>query len=242
VKGVVLAGGLGTRLGPMTAVVNKHVLDLFDEPMIHFPIRTLARAGVTDLVVVVGRHGEQIERLLGDGSALGVRIAYAHQQGEGGIADALAHARALVGEEPLVVILGDQVYQDDLRPFVDAFRRDPIGARILLKQVEDARRFGVAVVEGDRVTAIEEKPLEPRSDLAVTGCYMYDGRVFEIVAGLEPSARGELEITDVNNAYIAAGQMAFDVLPGWWADAGTHASKLKASILVALTRGVTFHA
>ncbi len=241
-KGVVLAGGLGTRLGPMTAVVNKHVLDLFDEPMIHFPIRTLARAGVTDLVVVVGRHGDQIERLLGDGSALGVRIDYAHQEGEGGIADALANARAQVGGEPLVVILGDQVYQDDLRPFVEAFRKDPVGARILLKQVEDARRFGVAVVEGDRVTAIEEKPLEPRSDLAVTGCYMYDGRVFEIVAGLEPSARGELEITDVNNAYIAAGQMAFDVLPGWWADAGTHASKLKASILVALTRGVTFHA
>jgi glucose-1-phosphate thymidylyltransferase len=242
VKGVVLAGGLGTRLGPMTTVVNKHVLDLFDEPMIHFPIRSLARAGVTDLVVVVGRHGEQLERLLGDGSALDVSIAYAHQEGEGGIADALANARALVGDEPLVVILGDQVYQDDLTPYIEAFRRRPEGARILLKQVEDARRFGVAVVDGDRVTAIEEKPLLPKSDLAVTGCYMYDGRVFEFVSGLRPSDRGELEITDVNNAYIAAGEMAFDVLPGWWADAGTHASKLKASILVALTRGVTFHA
>jgi glucose-1-phosphate thymidylyltransferase len=242
VKGVVLAGGLGTRLGPMTAVVNKHVLDLFDEPMIHFPIRSLARAGVTDIVVVVGRHGDQIEQLLGDGSALGVGIAYAHQEGEGGIADALAHARGEVGEGPIVVILGDQVYQDDLTPYIEAFQRRPAGARILLKQVEDARRFGVAVVDGDRVTAIEEKPLLPKSDLAVTGCYMYDGRVFDIVAGLEPSDRGELEITDVNNAYIAAGEMAFDVLPGWWADAGTHASKLKASILVALTRGVTFHA
>jgi glucose-1-phosphate thymidylyltransferase len=242
VKGVVLAGGLGTRLGPMTTVVNKHVLDLFDEPMIHFPIRSLARAGVTDLVVVVGRHGDQIEHLLGDGSALGVSIAYAHQEGEGGIADALAHAHTLVGDEPLVVILGDQVYQDDLSAYIEAFRQRPAGARILLKQVEDARRFGVATVDGDRVTAIEEKPLLPKSDLAVTGCYMYDGRVFEIVSGLEPSDRGELEITDVNNAYIAAGEMAFDVLPGWWADAGTHASKLKASILVALTRGVTFHA
>jgi glucose-1-phosphate thymidylyltransferase len=217
VKGVVLAGGLGTRLGPMTGVVNKHVLDLFDEPMIHFPIRTLQKAGVTDLVVVVGRHGDQVRKLLGDGSALGVSIAYAHQEGEAGIADALARARDQVGDGPVCVILGDQVYQDDLAPYVEAFRSRPTGARILLKQVEDARRFGVAVVEGDRVTAIEEKPAQP-------------------------SARGELEITDVNNAYIASGEMAFDVLPGWWADAGTHASKLKASILVALTRGVTFHA
>jgi len=242
VKGVVLAGGLGTRLGPMTGVVNKHVLDLFDEPMIHFPIRTLEKAGVTDLVVVVGRHGDQVRTLLGDGGALGVSISYAHQEGEAGIADALARARDQVGGGPVCVILGDQVYQDDLAPYVEAFRNRPTGARILLKQVEDARRFGVAVVEGDRVTAIEEKPAEPRSDLAVTGCYMYDGRVFDIVSTLEPSARGELEITDVNNAYIASGEMAFDVLPGWWADAGTHASKLKASILVALTRGVTFHA
>jgi glucose-1-phosphate thymidylyltransferase len=242
VKGVVLAGGLGTRLGPMTAVVNKHVLDLFDEPMIHFPIRTLARAGVTDLVVVVGRHGDQVRTLLGDGSGLGVSIAYALQEGEGGIADALARAREEAGGGPVVVILGDQVFQDDLSPYVAAFRDRPEGARILLKQVEDARRFGVASIAGDRVVAIEEKPAEPASDLAVTGCYMYDGRVFDIVAGLRPSARGELEITDVNNAYIAAGEMAFDVLPGWWADAGTHASKLKASILVALTRGVTFHA
>jgi glucose-1-phosphate thymidylyltransferase len=193
-------------------------------------------------VVVVGRHGDQIQALLGDGSHLGVSIAYAHQEGEGGIADALARARAEVGAGPLVVILGDQVYQDDLTPYIETFRRRPAGARILLKQVEDARRFGVASIDGDRVSAIEEKPSRPATDLAVTGCYMYDGRVFEIVASLEPSERGELEITDVNNAYIAAGEMAFDVLPGWWADAGTHASKLKASILVALTRGVTFHA
>jgi glucose-1-phosphate thymidylyltransferase len=226
----------------MTGVVNKHVLDLFDEPMIHFPIRTLQKAGVMDLVVVVGRHGDQVRALLGDGTALGVSIAYAHQEGEAGIADALAQARGQVGDGPVCVILGDQVYQDDLTPYVEAFRADPTGARILLKQVEDARRFGVATVAGDRVTAIEEKPAEPRSDLAVTGFYMYDGRVFDIVSTLEPSARGELEITDVNNAYIASGEMAFDVLPGWWADAGTHASKLKASILVALTRGVTFHA
>jgi glucose-1-phosphate thymidylyltransferase len=222
VKGVVLAGGLGSRLAPMTHVANKHVLDLYDEPMIHFPVRTLARAGVTELVVVVGRYGDQVQTVLGDGSRLGVSIEYAQQEGESGIADAL--------------------YQDDLRPYVDAFREQPAGARILLKQVEDARRFGVATVDGDRIAEIEEKPAEPKSDLAVTGCYMYDPRVFDIVDGLEPSARGELEITDVNNDYVARGQMAFDVLPGWWTDAGTHASKLKASILVALTKGVTFHA
>ena len=241
-KGVVLAGGLGTRLGPMTTVVNKHVLDLFDEPMIHFPVRTLARAGVTELVVVVGRFGDQVQTVLGDGSGLGVSIAYAHQEGEAGIADALAQARPHVGDDRIVAILGDNLYQDDLRPYVDAFRAQPAGARILLKQVEDARRFGVATVDGDRITGIEEKPSAPRSDLAVTGCYMYDANVFDIVAGLQPSARGELEITDVNNAYVAGGEMAFDVLPGWWTDAGTHASKLKASILVALTKGVTFHA
>jgi glucose-1-phosphate thymidylyltransferase len=226
----------------MTQVANKHVLDLFDEPMIHFPVRTLARAGVTELVVVVGRFGDQVRTVLGDGSGLGVSIAYAHQEGEAGIADALAQARPHVGDDRIVAILGDNLYQDDLRPYVDAFRAQPDGARILLKQVEDARRFGVATVDGDRITGIEEKPSAPRSDLAVTGCYMYDANVFDIVAGLEPSARGELEITDVNNAYVARGEMAFDVLPGWWTDAGTHASKLKASILVALTKGVTFHA
>jgi glucose-1-phosphate thymidylyltransferase len=242
VKGVVLAGGLGSRLAPMTHVANKHVLDLYDEPMIHFPVRTLARAGVTELVVVVGRFGDQVQTVLGDGSGLGVSIEYAHQEGELGIADALAQARPHIGGDRIVAILGDNLYQDDLRPYVDAFREQPAGARILLKQVEDARRFGVATVDGDRITEIEEKPAEPKSDLAVTGCYMYDARVFDIVDGLEPSARGELEITDVNNDYVASGQMAFDVLPGWWTDAGTHASKLKASILVALTKGVTFHA
>jgi len=242
VKGVVLAGGLGTRLGPMTQVANKHVLDLYDEPMIHFPVRTLARAGVTELVVVVGRYGDQVQTVLGDGSGLGVSIDYAHQEGESGIADALAKARPHVGDDRIVAILGDNLYQDDLRPYVEAFRAQEQGARILLKQVEDARRFGVATIDGDRIAEIEEKPAAPKSDLAVTGCYMYDARVFDIVDGLEPSARGELEITDVNNDYVARGQMAFDVLPGWWTDAGTHASKLKASILVALTKGVTFHA
>jgi glucose-1-phosphate thymidylyltransferase len=244
VNGVVLAGGLGTRLYPMTKVVNKHLLDVFDEPMIYFPIRSLARAGIRDLVLVTGSEIEQFQRLLGDGGEFGVRIVYEQQEGELGIADALAKAAPYVNGEPMVVILGDQIYQEDLRPYVEAFRRQERGAKLLLKRVsiEDAKRFGVATVEGDRIVSIEEKPQTPKSDLVVTGCYMYDSRVFDFIAGLTPSARGELEITDVNNAYVQAGEMTFDILPGWWADAGTHPSKLKASILVALAKGVTFHA
>jgi glucose-1-phosphate thymidylyltransferase len=242
VKGVVLAGGYGTRLAPMTKVVNKHLLDVFDQPMIHYPIDTLRRAGIEDVVLVTGAEIEQFKTLLGDGSDLGVRLTYARQDGAGGIADALRLARPFTAREPIVAILGDNLYQDDLRPFVDAFRAQGSGARILLKHVEDARRFGVAEVDGDRIVAIVEKPDRPPTDLAVTGCYMYDPQVFEIVDALRPSARGELEITDVNNAYVARGELRFDVLSGWWTDAGTHPSKLKASILVALTRGVTFHA
>jgi glucose-1-phosphate thymidylyltransferase len=244
VRGVVLAGGLGTRLAPMTRVTNKHLLDVFDEPMIHFPIRSLARAGVTDLVLVTGHEIEQFQALLGDGGELGVRIVYERQEGEGGIADALARAAPHVDGEPVVVILGDNIFQDDLAPFVAAFEREGRGARLLLKRVagDDARRFGVAVVEGERIAAVVEKPADPPSDLVVTGCYIYDGTVFDILPTLTRSARGELEITDVNNAYIARGEMSFDVLQGWWTDAGTPPSKLKASILVALAKGVTFHA
>jgi glucose-1-phosphate thymidylyltransferase len=166
------------------------------------------------------------------------------QAGNLGIADALSRAASLVGDQRMVVILGDNIFQEDLRPFVEAFRSQSTGARMLLKRVavEDARRFGVAVLDGDRITSIIEKPQDPPSDMVITGCYMYDSRVFEIIAGLEPSARGELEITEVNNAYIEAGEMNYDVLQGWWTDAGTPPSKLKASILVALAKGVTFHA
>jgi glucose-1-phosphate thymidylyltransferase len=242
-KGIVLAGGLGTRLEPMTRVVNKHLLDVFDEPMIFFPIRTLARAGVRDLVLVTGHEIEQFKSLLGDGRELGVKLVYERQEGNLGIADALGRAAPHV-DDRMVVILGDQIYQDDITPFVEAFRRQGSGAKLLLKRVsaDDAMRFGVATVEQDRITSIEEKPASPRSDLVVTGCYMYDSRVFEIIRGLSPSARGELEITDVNNTYVKWGALTFDVLEGWWSDAGTAASKLKASILVALAKGVTFHA
>ncbi|MGZ4272849.1 MAG: sugar phosphate nucleotidyltransferase [Solirubrobacteraceae bacterium] len=243
-KGVVLAGGLGTRLAPMTRVVNKHLLDVFDEPMIHYPIRTLAEAGVRDVLVVTGQEIDQFRALLGDGSELGVRLEYEQQDGEGGIADALARAASHVGDEQVVVILGDNIYQDDLGPHVEAFAAQGGGAKLLLKRVarEDARRFGVAVVEGDRIVSVIEKPAEPPSDLVVTGCYMYDARVFEIIRGLSPSARGELEITDVNNTYIESGEATFEILKGWWTDAGSPPSKLKASILVALAKGVTFHA
>ena len=241
-KGVVLAGGFGTRLAPMTRVVNKHLLDVFDQPMVHYPLRSLQQAGIEDVVLVTGAEIEQFQTLLGDGEGLGLSITYVQQQGAGGIAEALALTRPHVGSHPVVAILGDNLFQDDLSPYVAAFREQGGGARVLLKQVEDARRFGVATIDGDRISRIDEKPSEPATDLAVTGCYMYDNRVFEIAEGLEPSERGELEITDVNNAYIETGDLHFDVLPGWWTDAGTHPSKLKASILVALTKGVTFHA
>ncbi|MDQ3877131.1 MAG: sugar phosphate nucleotidyltransferase, partial [Actinomycetota bacterium] len=221
-KGIVLAGGLGTRFHPVTKVVNKHLLDVFDEPMVFYPIRSLARAGITDVVLVTGNEIDQFKNLLGDGSDLGVHISYAQQEGEGGIADALARAKEFIGEDRMVVILGDNIYQEDLRPFVDAYSTQERGAKILLKQVsiEDARRFGVAHVEGSTINGIVEKPQEPSSDLVVTGCYMYDRRVFDIIDSLEPSARGELEITDVNNAYVDRGAMEYDVIEGFWGDAG----------------------
>lgn len=242
-KGVVLAGGLGTRFHPVTKVVNKHLLDVFDEPMVFFPIRTLAAAGIDEVTLVTGEEISQFKRLLGDGSTLGVRLTYAYQEGERGIADALSRAEALVRGDPIVVILGDNIFQESLRSEVDAFVEQGKGARILLKQVspEDARRFGVAEVADGKILGIEEKPESPRSDLVVTGCYLYDDRVFDIIRTLVPSGRGELEITDVNNVYIQERSMTYGVLRGWWTDAGTPASKLKASIMVALEKGVTFH-
>lgn len=234
-KGIVLAGGLGTRFHPVTKVVNKHLLDVYDEPMVFYPIRTLARAGVEDVVVVTGDEIPQFKRLLGDGSALGVRIEYAYQQGERGIADALAKAEGCVRGTSVVVILGDNIFEEDLAPCVDAFRSQEKGAKILLKEValDEARRFGVAEVRAGKIIGIEEKPRRPTSNLVVTGCYMYDGRVFDLIRTLAPSARGEVEVTDLNNLYIEEGTMTYDVLDGWWTDAGTPASKLKASLLVA---------
>lgn len=244
IKGVVLAGGLGTRFHPVTKVVNKHLLDVFDEPMIHYPIRTLVAAGITEIVLVAGAEIEQFKELLGDGSELGVSIEFEQQIGELGIADALGKAESHIDGDRMVVILGDNIFQEDLSPYIEAFSRQAGGARLLLKHVapEDVLRFGTAIVEGGRITKIVEKPKEPISNLVVSGCYMYDRRVFDIIRGLTKSDRGEFEITDVNNDYIARDEMEFDVLKGWWTDAGTPPSKLKASILVALNKGVTFHA
>lgn len=241
-KGIVLAGGLGTRFHPITGVVNKHLLDVYDEPMVFHPIRTLARAGIHEIVIVTGDEIPQFKKLLGNGSDLGVRLDYAYQQGEGGIADALAKAEAFVNGSNVLVVLGDNIFQEDIGPYVDAYRKQEKGAKILLKRVsaEDAKRFGVADVEDGMIVGIEEKPEDPKSDLVVTGCYMYDARVFDFVRLLAPSGRGELEVTDLNNMYIEEGTMTYDELKGWWTDAGTPASKLKASILVALAKGVTF--
>jgi glucose-1-phosphate thymidylyltransferase len=222
--------------------VNKHLLDVYDEPMVFHPIRTLARAGIVDIALVTGDDIAQFKRLLGDGSELGVRLSYAYQQGEGGIADALAKAEAFVRGSNVVVVLGDNIFQEDIAPYVEAFHRQEKGGKILLKRVsvEEAMRFGVADVEDGMIVNIEEKPATPKSDLVVTGCYMYDARVFDFIQLLVPSGRGELEVTDLNNLYIEEGTMTYDVLKGWWTDAGTPASKLKASILVALAKGVTF--
>jgi glucose-1-phosphate thymidylyltransferase len=243
-KGVVLAGGYGTRFHPVTRVVNKHLLDVFDEPVVYYPIRTLAEAGITDVVLVtISEEIGQFKKLLGTGSELGVSLEYATQEGAGGIAEALLQAEPLVKDQEVVVVLGDNIFQETIEPYVEAFRKQDKGAKILLKQVslDDALRFGVAEVRDGKIIGIEEKPAKPKSGLIVTGCYMYDDRVFDFIQTLNPSARGELEVTDLNNLYIEEGSMTYDVLRGWWTDAGTPASKLRASILVALEKGVTFH-
>ncbi|HEX7127818.1 MAG TPA: sugar phosphate nucleotidyltransferase [Thermodesulfobacteriota bacterium] len=233
-RGVILAGGLGTRLKPLTTVTNKHLLPVYDRPMIYYPIQCLVNAGVRDILLVTGGSSAgDFLRLLGNGKAFGLdHLNYTYQEGEGGIADALRLARYFAGGERVVVVLGDNVIQGNIRASVAAFRRQPRGARILLKEVPDPERFGVPVFEGDRIVAVEEKPRVPKSRYAVTGIYMYDPDVFSIIETLKPSARGELEITDVNNAYIQRGTLEWDVLEGWWTDAGTFDSLLRANMLV----------
>jgi glucose-1-phosphate thymidylyltransferase len=236
-KGVVLAGGLGTRLLPLTRITNKHLLPVFDRPMIYFPLQALLRAGVEDVLLVTGGpHAGDFLRLLGDGHELGLRtLSYTYQEGEGGIAAALALAERFADGDRLCVILGDNIVEGSIAGAVARFARQPKGARIVLKEVPDAERFGVAVVRGGRVVAIEEKPKKPKSNLAVTGIYLYDEQVFDIVRTLRPSARQELEITDVNNCYLARGQLECEVLDGWWTDAGTFGSLHRAGNLVAET-------
>ncbi len=234
-RGVVLAGGLGTRLDPITRIINKHLLPVYDKPMIYYPIRTLVNAGIEDILIVTGgRNAGDFLKLLGNGREFGLKhLDFTYQEGEGGIAEALGLARHFSRGERLCVMLGDNIIERNIIGPVNAFRQQERGAKILLKEVPDPARFGVPRFEGARVVAVEEKPETPASGYAVTGIYLFDETVFEKIDRLERSARGELEITDVNNQYIAEGTMTWDVLDGWWTDAGTVESLLLASQLVA---------
>lgn len=236
-KGVVLAGGLGTRLRPLTSVTNKHLLPVYDQPMIYYPIQTLVNAGITDIMVVTGGSSAgDFLRLLGNGKAFGLKhLNYAYQEGEGGIADALSLVEHFGAGEPVCVVLGDNIIEGNILSAVNAYRAQGRGAKIILKKVSDPQRFGVPRLDGNKVVSIDEKPSVPQSDYAVIGIYMYDGEVYDIIRELVPSGRGELEITDVNNAYIARNQMTWEELDGWWTDAGTFESLLRASNLVAET-------
>ena len=236
-KGVVLAGGLGTRLRPLTAVTNKHLLPVYDQPMIHYPIRTLVNAGITDIIIVTGGNSAgDFLKLLGNGKAFGLKhLNYTYQEGEGGIAEALALVEHFASGDPVCVVLGDNIIETNISSAVRTYRHQGGGAKILLKRVPDPQRFGVPEVDGRRVVRIEEKPEFPKSEFAVIGIYMYDASVFEIIRTLKPSGRGELEITDVNNAYIDRNEMTWEELEGWWTDAGTFESLLFASNLVAET-------
>ncbi len=236
-KGVVLAGGLGTRLRPLTSITNKHLLPVYNQPMIYYPIQTLVNAGITDIMVVTGGSSAgEFLRLLGNGKAFGLKhLNYAYQEGEGGIADALSLVEHFAAEEPVCVVLGDNIIEGNILSAVNAYREQGGGAKIILKKVPDPQRFGVPRLDGNKVLRIDEKPSVPQSDYAVIGIYMYDGAVYDIIRSLKPSGRGELEITDVNNAYIARNQMTWEELNGWWTDAGTFESLLRASNLVAET-------
>lgn len=231
-KGIILAGGTGSRLYPLTKVTNKHLLPVGKYPMIFHSVYKLKAAGIDEVLIVTGKdHMGDVVNLLGSGSDMGVSFTYKVQDEAGGIAQALNLAEHFVGTDQMVVILGDNVFEDDIAPFVENFRTQMLGAKILIQEVHDPKRFGVPEINGDKIVSIEEKPQSPKSNYAVTGIYMFDHSVFDIVKTLKPSARGELEITDVNNAYIANGQLTYDVLTGWWTDAGTHASLARANEL-----------
>jgi glucose-1-phosphate thymidylyltransferase len=234
VKGVILAGGLGSRLAPLTKITNKHLLPIYDKPMIYYPLQCLVNAGIEDILIVTGgNNAGDFLKLLGNGAEFGLKhLNYTYQQGEGGIADALKLAEHFAAGDSIAVVLGDNIIEKNIKHAVDAFKAQGHGAKILLKEVHDPQRFGVVTLDGKKVVKITEKPKNPDTNLAVIGIYMYDSRVFEIARTLKPSSRGELEITDVNNAYIASGDLTFDVLEGWWTDAGTFESLYKASELV----------
>ena len=236
-KGVVLAGGLGSRLYPLTKVTNKHLLPVYNEPMIYYPIRILVNAGISEILIVTGgNNAGDFLRLLENGKDFGLKhINYTYQQGEGGIAAALGLAEHFADRDKIAVVLGDNIIEGNIKAAAEKFRQQKEGARILLKEVPDPQRFGVPVFDGKKIIRVEEKPSKPTSNYAVIGIYMYDYRVFEFIKSLKPSRRGELEITDVNNFYISEGKMQWDVLEGWWSDAGTFESLQFAGNMVAKT-------
>jgi glucose-1-phosphate thymidylyltransferase len=236
-KGVILAGGLGTRLYPLTKITNKHLLPVFDKPMIYYPLQALVNSGIRDILIVTGgNHAGDFLKLLGNGKEFGLQhVNYTYQEGEGGIAAALDLAEYFSEGEKICVILGDNIIEKNIVHAVRAFEKQERGAKILLKEVPDAHRFGVPEVRDGRILRIEEKPSNPPSNYAVIGIYMYDPEVFRIIKNLKPSGRGEMEITDVNNEYLRRGTLTYDVLEGWWTDAGTFESLLRASTLVAET-------
>lgn len=233
VRGVILAGGTGSRLLPLTKLSNKHLLPVYNKPMIYYPLETLIRAGIKDILIVTGsEHAGDFLKLLGSGKDFGCRFTFELQDNALGIADALRLAENFSGKEKIVVILGDNIFEDDISGFVKEFENEKEGARIFLKSVSDPHRFGVAELEGEKVVNIVEKPKKPKTDFATTGLYMYDKNVFEIIRRLKPSQRGEYEITDVNNAYIKRGTMKAAKVNGFWTDAGTFDSLMRASHLV----------
>jgi glucose-1-phosphate thymidylyltransferase len=236
-KGVILAGGLGTRLFPLTKITNKHLLPVYNKPMIYYPIQTLVNAGITDVLLVTGgNNAGDFLRLIGNGKELNLKhIEYTYQEGEGGIAQALSLAEEFADNGKICIVLGDNIIEKNIYGAVENFKKQENGAKIIVKQVPDPERFGVPVLEGDTVIAIEEKPDVPKSNYAVIGIYMFDNTVFDIIRTLQPSLRGELEITDVNNVYIKRKNMTYEFLDGWWTDAGTFDSLRTATNLVAET-------
>ena len=231
-KGIILAGGTGSRLYPLTKVTNKHLLPVGKYPMIYHAVYKLKEAGLEDILIVTGKeHMGDVVNLLGSGSEFGVSFTYKVQDEAGGIAQALGLAEQFVGNEKMTVILGDNIFESSIKVYVDSFRQQSNGAKVIIQQVSDPERFGVPELSGDKIVTITEKPQSPKSSYAVTGIYMYDSKVFDIIKQLQPSHRGELEITDVNNAYIQTNQLSYDILSGWWTDAGTHSSYNKANDL-----------
>lgn len=232
-KGVILAGGLGSRLLPLTKITNKHLLPVYDRPMVFFPLQTLVAAGITDILLVTGGHNAgDFLRLLENGEEFGCSLRYAYQRGEGGIAAALRLARDFAGGEAIAVLLGDNLFERGIGAGAAAFRKQSHGARVLLKEVPDPERFGVPTLEDGRIVRIDEKPMRPASRFAVTGCYFYDASVFDKIERCRPSQREELEITDVNNLYLQEGTLEYSVVEGWWGDAGTFESLHRVSVLI----------